>query len=394
MVHIWPSRIARFVAYLSLTISVTSELGAQAVFETQGDLVPQDCASSVRSAESSNGFQLFLGALACYDEGQQLDGTFLLLAGQERSMADMSIFEASGDDAEQAAAELYGFIYFRAGGLGPNELYRDEAKTQRLVDRLRSWKPLVEADYDPGWTYRENPRIEVYETFVADAKKYRIAQIARQATLLRNDEYYSLSMELAQIRSPNAAIQVGSEDYQAVQRLTARMAEIANQIAQPVPESKTSIEYEYRPDPNASFRQLFMGVNGPSQEGTSSYTSREDVTRSWVARALSEDQLISILDQVDFKDQVLVSFGLGELRRATGRIYISHLEIDSTMEVRRINVQVGVMELECDSQPATLYPFALAVVDRESASSRESTSRGRSNFGDGCPSVPSSTPSD
>ena len=372
---------------------IGSVAAAQVVFETQGELEIESCSEAAVNAETSNGFHLFLGAMACYEEGQVEDGTFLLLAGQQRSVADMSVFEPSGDDAMMAAAELYGFIFYQAGGLGPTELYREEGFSNELVERLGEWEPELTDDYDPGWRYRANPRVEIYQTVVSEEKERRIATIERQARLLSNDEYYAATVEFEEIQARNGALEVGTEDYDRARELMARMAEISAELP-PLPVFKSSIEFEYRPDPDAPFRQVFMGVNGPATNGSSVFTSLEEVNESWLSRALSDAELASVLAEVDFTEQVLVSYNLGEAQTATGRTYITDLRIDSAMRVARISAAIGVMESGCEFELSTSYPFALAVIDRDSAVSDGSTSSGRSNFGDGCQRLQPTTQND
>lgn len=387
------ARSGLVVGLSCLCFAPFARIEAQVVFESQPELEPQSCAEAIESAESSNGFALFLGAASCFEDDRNEDGTFLLLAGQERSVADMSVLEPSGDEAMMAAAELYGFIFYQAGGLGPTALYREEGFSDELVARLRDWQPQLSDDYDPGWQVRSNPRVEIYQTVISEEKEQRITTIERQATLLSNDEYYAATVEFEEIQARNGALEVGTADYNRAQELMALMAEISAELP-PQPEFRSSIEFEYRPDPDAPFRQVFMGVNGPATNGSSVFTSIEEVNDSWLSRALSDAELASVLAEVDFTEQVLVSYNLGEAQTATGRTYITDLRIDPRMRVARISAAIGVMESPCDFEHSASYPFALAVIERDSAVSDGSTSTGRSNFGDGCQRPASATPSD
>jgi len=362
------------------------------VFQYQPGLIAKDCSETLSDSSSLNSFELFLGMANCYEQGRELDAAFLLLIAQNRAMSDLGVFQAKDKEAELAAAELYGFIFYQAGGLGPKNIYRDEAKTKELVNRFKGWRAVVDENYYPGWDFVENPRYEIYQTLVSESREHRIAVIERHSTLITNEEYFALSNRADEIRAKNAYVSVGTEDYEMLDRLDSEMAEIANRLVGPYPQRKSSIEYQYRPNPDADFQQVFVAGNGRAEETIDTFTSSEQVAQSWLARALSTGDLKSVLEKIDFKNEILVSFSLGEQRNATGKIYITDLEIDSSLQVSGISVNVGVLKSECEYSPATMYPFALAIVERDSATSTSSTFRSRSNFGDVCEDLQSITP--
>ncbi|MEM7052940.1 MAG: hypothetical protein AAF446_00185 [Pseudomonadota bacterium] len=362
------------------------------LFQTQPEFIARNCSESLNNASTLNGFELFSGMINCYQVGKTLDAAFLLLIAQERSTADLSVFQASGSEAEMSAAELYAFIFYQAGGLGPKELYRDEELTKNLIERYRAWKPEISDEYNPGWRFIENPRIEIYQTLISEGREHRIAVIERHSTLMQNNQYFELSNKADEIRAKNTYLVAGSDDYALHAELQSEMRELSDRLVGPYPERRSSIQYEYRPDPNAPFLQLFMAGNGRATKTTETFTSREEAAQSWLSRALSTQELESVLNQIDFQDEVLVAYNLGEQGSSTGKIYITDLEIDSDMNVFGINVNVGVLESECDHPPATMFPFALASIERESASTMISSFSGRSNFGDGCGAYQSQLP--
>ena len=68
---------------------------------------------------------MFEGAEACAGVEASDDAVFLLLAGQVRALTDMSLLTPDSDADQAAAAELYGALYYKYGGSGPDELFRD-----------------------------------------------------------------------------------------------------------------------------------------------------------------------------------------------------------------------------------------------------------------------------
>jgi hypothetical protein len=336
------------------------------------------CVEAVANVESSNGFVLFLGADSCLREGREQDGAFLSWAGQHRSVIDMLMFDPSAEERERVVAGLERRI-------APAELYRDEAAAARLIARLRDWRPRLVEGYDPGWARRANPNVENFDFFVGELKPTLVAQLEREVLLMRTDEYYAATTELNEIQRRSPAIEVDSDRGRAEQ-LKARLLEMRKSV--PI------VDQNDRRDPNAPFRQVFMGMNGPSRSGWSVFASRREVLGSWVARALSAEELASVLEQVDFDEQVLFSFNVGEAYTATGKVYIGRLLFDSKMRLRGADARVGLNEPGCNDAPGSLYPFALAVFDRAAASAGPNTSVGSATFADGCPTPPAVTPND
>ena len=85
-----PKSSKKALTAVVLAPSISTAL-AQIDFESQTEIAPETCAEAVANAEIHNGFMLFQGSVACYGEGADLEGTFLLVAGQLRSIADMAV---------------------------------------------------------------------------------------------------------------------------------------------------------------------------------------------------------------------------------------------------------------------------------------------------------------
>jgi hypothetical protein len=145
-----------------------------------------------------------------------------------------------------------------------------------------------------------------------------------------------------------------------------------------------------KPVPDAIFKQLHIGANGPSSIGASTFESRSDVMDSWVARSLTPKQLGDIFNQVNFEKQILVSLSYGKRINTTGTIHVADVRLNSKSEVLTISGRIGVNEEDCKNPHADSYPFALAVASRPE---RVPAYPGYfiQNFPDGCKSVMSGT---
>src|SRR5687767_6208486 len=76
-----------------------------------GEVIP--CSRASEQSGRLSGPQLLRSAMACFEEGNSFDGTFLPIAGQIRSSTDLSLLPAAGDLDEVAMGELYGAIFYR-----------------------------------------------------------------------------------------------------------------------------------------------------------------------------------------------------------------------------------------------------------------------------------------
>ena len=77
-----------------------------------------DCAAQVAKANILNAADLFYAAAVCHAVKKDTESSFLLSAGQVRGSADMAVMTPATKADLGAAAALYGYIYFYAGGPG------------------------------------------------------------------------------------------------------------------------------------------------------------------------------------------------------------------------------------------------------------------------------------
>ena len=90
-------------------------------------------------ATSSNAYELWRGASSCGNANDMARASFLLLAGQIRGMTDMAVFDPSSDEDHIKVGELYGVLYYQAGGSGDEEILKDENHAASLFGELRDW---------------------------------------------------------------------------------------------------------------------------------------------------------------------------------------------------------------------------------------------------------------
>jgi len=377
---------------LLLTLCITF-IAARAAASDEKIASGKSCYLALHSAHLLNASQLWLGASECGNSGDKDGATFLLLAGQARAMTDMSLLKAATDEDEIKVADLYGQIYSQTGGSGYDEIYRNPERSLALFDRLHDWGPTINETYNPGWTYRKLPGQSKYDQIAACQKAVRIQQLSWYAKLIQNDVYYAANNDLKKLRAANpGAVTVGSELYEQMGVLQARQREATKGISRPRKQPEAcDFEQVYEPDPDADFKQLYSGVNGPRRGGASVFQSEDAVTKSWIAKALLQDDLTMLLGQIDFGKEILVALSIGKRTTSTGTIHISDVNYNSIHKSLNITGLIGVIAEGCDEPHSEAYPFALAVAVRpETVPSYPSSFR--QNFPDGCKVVASGEP--
>jgi hypothetical protein len=349
---------------------------------------PKACAETIERSESLNGLELFQASASCFSEERRFEGTFLLIAGQIRSMTDMSLLSPLGDADEIAMAELYGMIFYQTGGVGNDELYRDPILTQKLFSQLEEWNPSLFDGYDPGWTYKRKAKPDLYEKTAKSHWEHRLAQLQRYTVLIGRDDYYAASKEFVELQKRHPrGFDANSADGHRATELTKVMRQISQEITSPVPRLESSVDFQFEPDPDADFKRLLVGFNGPASGGLIVLESKEGAKNSWLSKSLTQGQLAEVLSEVDFEHQILVALAIGERTTATGAMFITDVSYNAILELLMVVGRVGVNKPDCHFPPATSYPFALAVAKRPAkAPGFPGYSIGNSvgNFGDGC----------
>jgi len=138
-----------------------------------------------------------------------------------------------------------------------------------------------------------------YDDSIKYQKSYRVAQLRGYALLVRNKEYYVAESELADIQRRNPkGIVTGTSDGVRSQELLQTMSRLSESVGKPdLPKARLFV---LTPDPDADFKQVFVGFNGPERGGVTVIRSESDAASSWLASAVSPDDLKKLLAQVHF----------------------------------------------------------------------------------------------
>lgn len=192
---------------------------------------PAACEAQVSQATVLNGPDLFFGASVCSLAGKPVEATFLLNAAQNRSIVDlMLIVPATRADSDRTM-ELYGFIYYSAGGPGGDEVFRDPALRDRLFTLYDNWSPAYGPDYSPGWSARRRPQPEAYQAAVTEAKASRRRQLSETAQLYSDESYYALHRRFQELQRRTSGTYVeGTADANLSRELQRRMSERAAEL--------------------------------------------------------------------------------------------------------------------------------------------------------------------
>jgi hypothetical protein len=162
-----------------------------------------DCERQVSQATMLNGPDLLVGAWICFSANRGVEGGFLLNAGQTRSIVDLALtVPATRADSEIQAA-IYGFIYFRAGGPGREDILRDEASRNRFLQMLDDWSPQFSETYNPGWNVRRRPDASAYRAAIEEEKVRRRRQLVEVARLYSDDAYFALHRRFGELQARN-----------------------------------------------------------------------------------------------------------------------------------------------------------------------------------------------
>jgi hypothetical protein len=253
----------------------------------------------VNRAARLNAQQLFAAVGSCAAEKQAFELSLLIVEGQVRAMTDMELLAPKTEADKLLVGNLYGQNFYVTGGVGDRELYRDPVKAQNLFDRIESWVPELPSDYDPGWHYRRRPSETAYSDSIKYLKSVRLAQLRNYAMLVRDSEYYAAESELEDLKKRNPkGIVTGSNDG----NRSAELFQIMNRVIERIgrPEMPPERPFVFTPDPDADFKQVFVGFNGPEHGGATLIQSRSEATASWLSSSLSVHDLDRILLQVNF----------------------------------------------------------------------------------------------
>tara|TARA_B100000446_G_scaffold58129_1_gene54118 strand:- start:294 stop:1460 length:1167 start_codon:yes stop_codon:yes gene_type:complete len=346
------------------------------------------CIDAINSAEELNAYDLWSGASDCSKSNLKRETNFLLIAGQIRAMSDMGVLEPVSDEEGVKAGDLYGALYYKSGGSGFDEIYRDAIEFGQLFRDLESWTAKLRKKYNPGWEYKANIDPTYYDQMTICQKKLRISKLKWYSSLVQNDEYYEMSTQLSKLQADNpGAFQVGTDAYKQYQRISSKINSVSSKISKPkVNPKECDFIKPFTPDPNASFKQIYKGYNGPNKSRASVFKSDTEIRDSWLGKAIKKSDLDALLVKIDFNKKIIVSLSVGKRKTATGTIHISDVKFNTVYKSLSVSGLVGVIEQPCTKNQLDSYPFALAIADIPPVDI-DHPGISIQNFADGCKEV-------
>jgi hypothetical protein len=314
-----------------------------------------------------------------------------MIIGQIRATSDLTILTPLDEENDQRASELYMQFYYKLGGLGFDEFYRIPTDVSALEERIRNTELRLTEDYDPGWAYRPSSKTDIYSEVLSNAREHRIWQMRNAALKLQDDEFYEAHKALTELQRDNPVFQEGTPAFEEHSRLMARMQEAAKDIPDlPQPEDTTPYARLNEQEPEVAKQQVAIGFNGPASEGTFIFRSEAEVRQSWLAAALSDQEIETLIARTDFATQVLVGISFGQRMNASGQIMISELSYHEGSLGYTIATRIGVVPESCGFSFAESYPFVVGVAG--GVPDAEVRGYSSSNFPDECGPIVSGVP--
>jgi hypothetical protein len=202
-----------------------------------------NCSEQVAQADLLNAFELLRAANACGRSEQWPESSFLMLAGQNRAVADMSQLQPADRASAQRIIAMYGFIYCCAGGIGKDEVLRNDEMRERFLALYDGWAPNTGLEYDPGWSVIERPDPQEFATFLDALKQDRRVTIEEFARKYADDAYFALHREQQDLHErTGGSFVTGTPEAAELDRLSDALRARAEELGFPEP---------VRPDPEA-----------------------------------------------------------------------------------------------------------------------------------------------
>lgn len=353
----------------------------------------KNCLNYIDKSSSLNSYDLWKGASYCKKSKKDLESSTLLILGQVRAMTDMNILQPVSDEDKIKVSELWGQLYYRFGGSGSTQIYRDPSSQKALFQSLQKWTPTINNKYNPGWKYKLDIKHNKYHQMISCQKATRLEKLKSYSLLINNDSYFKANTELNDLLKQNPGpITVGTNTHQLVIALNEKMSKASSEI----PESNKDIPEcevfkKFTPPKDANFTQVHDGYNGPENSQSEIFESKEELIESWISSSLNKKKLSDIIDSIDFDKEILVSLSFGKRTNATGNTFISGIDYNSILKSLNITGMIGVNITECKEPKNNSYPFILAIAPRPEKVP-DSGGMFLQNFPDGCKPAKSGIP--
>lgn len=159
-----------------------------------------------------------------------------------RGSADMAVMTPATKADLEAAAALYGYIYFYAGGPGQIEVLRSASSRDAFFHLFDSWAPIYSASYSPGWKVGERPGEAEYRKALSEIRGGRRSQLSEMSQLYSDTDYYALQRQFDDLQKRTSGRYVeGTPDAKLASDLQRRMAERAKALgfAHEIPDGAT-----------------------------------------------------------------------------------------------------------------------------------------------------------
>jgi hypothetical protein len=384
-------------------IAVAAIVAAILAFQTApgiGAAEDASCSTALATASTLNAFALLDGASACADEDRQEDSNLLTVLAQTRALADLLVFASATDETPQALSDLQIAAFYHFGGTFGSfeDLYRLPENVDRLEERLRAAGLQLPPDYDPGWPYRPTTKTELYPELIVAFLDQNIWEMRNIALLLQNDSYYEAYRATRAMRTQDSpALARGTPAYEEYSRLRAVMEEVmrGTDLLPPPPTDPTLWARVSEPEPELAARHLATGFNGPPLPGDFVFRSESEARQSWLASALSDQELDALIARTDFSSQVLVAVGFGRMMNASGKVTITELRYREFAPAPehdgyQLTARIGVVPPSCGVASAVSFPFVVGLVDAGPGDG--GAGLGFSTFPDECGPVASGQP--
>ncbi len=343
-----------------------------------------DCDEAKLHAGRMNYAELIKSVVICEQEGGKLDASFFLLASQVRFQTDAELLFPSTEDDKVKKGRLFTFLYYKGGGSGAREIYRNREKTATVLSRLKAWSPILFAGYDPGWNYTRKPDPSDFEETVIRQRHNRIEKLKQYIGPLANDDYYTIQKKLDALHHKyKGRFTVNTEPHRQFAALTKELARVRKSINVPAPNYKSLARPRVNPD--AGFKQIHTGSNGSRTGGFALITSEQEIKGTWLAEALSKREKEKLLSQINFAKQMLVVLAAGKRLSATGPVVVTDITLSAKYKRFSYAISVGVMAQGCEHEQTESYPFAISVMPRPDQDfDIQNRGNSKSNFSDGC----------
>jgi hypothetical protein len=237
-------------------------------------LSKSDCAAQLSKANSLNSADLFYASQVCLALHEDAEASFLLAAGQVRGSADMALMSPAAKADLEAAAALYGFIFYYAGGPGDIEVLRAPAARQRLFQLFDGWAPAQDSAYSPGWNVGKRPDEAAYRQALSEIKASRRQQLEELSRLVSDREYYALQRRFDDLQKRTSGRYVeGTPEAKLSSDLQQRMARRAQALGvdHEVPQADAGTERRSPPSGPGKDETVVAASDDPAAKQCSDY---------------------------------------------------------------------------------------------------------------------------